>query len=100
MAEAWRAAARWLADTVTHPGSRWHPAVAGTPRHLFVPAWWVRGAAGWEVGAGAQAAYADRSLVTRVGPLHADHAAAGDSPAGLPTSSSTLPSLLDRKSVV
>jgi len=31
------------------------------------------------------------SLVTRIGPLHADHASPGDHPAGLPTSSSTLP---------
>jgi protein-L-isoaspartate O-methyltransferase len=39
------------------------------------------------------AAYADQSLVTRVGPAHADHAADGDHPYGRPTSSSTQPSL-------
>jgi protein-L-isoaspartate O-methyltransferase len=40
------------------------------------------------------AAYSNRSLVTQVGPLHADHAGPGDSPAGLPTSSATLPGLV------
>jgi protein-L-isoaspartate O-methyltransferase len=33
-------------------------------------------------------------MVTQVGPLHADHAAPGDRPAGLPTSSATLPGLV------
>jgi protein-L-isoaspartate O-methyltransferase len=40
------------------------------------------------------AAYRDRSLVTQVGPLHADHAQPGDRPRGLPTSSATLPGLI------
>jgi protein-L-isoaspartate O-methyltransferase len=42
----------------------------------------------------ADAAYSDQSLVTQIGPLHADHAASSDRPAGMPTSSSTLPSLI------
>ncbi|MFC9591561.1 methyltransferase domain-containing protein [Streptomyces sp. NPDC056944] len=43
-----------------------------------------------------KAAYADRSLVTRVGSLHADQATSDDRPKGLPTSSATLPSLVVR----
>ncbi|WP_245966418.1 methyltransferase domain-containing protein [Sphaerisporangium album] len=39
-------------------------------------------------------AYSDISLVTRVGPLHVDHAGPGDHPEGRPTSSSTLPGLV------
>ncbi|MEV0477593.1 methyltransferase domain-containing protein, partial [Streptomyces prunicolor] len=42
------------------------------------------------------AAYANRSLITRVGTLHADKAQLGDHPEGLPTSSATLPSLVVR----
>lgn len=42
------------------------------------------------------AAYSDQTLVTQLGPLHADHGAPDDHPAGLPTSSATLPSLLVR----
>ncbi|MEU2515736.1 protein-L-isoaspartate(D-aspartate) O-methyltransferase [Streptomyces syringium] len=38
--------------------------------------------------------YSDTSLITSVGPLHADCASSDDRPAGLPTSSSTLPSLV------
>ena len=40
-----------------------------------------------------RAAYSDRTLVTRIGPLHADHVVSGEKPTGLPTSSSTLPGL-------
>ena len=43
-----------------------------------------------------EAAYSDRSLVTQVGLSHADEAAAGDHPAGVPTSSSTMPGLIVR----
>jgi protein-L-isoaspartate O-methyltransferase len=42
------------------------------------------------------AAYSDRTLVTRIGPLHADQARPEDHPAGLPTSSSTMPGLVVR----
>jgi hypothetical protein len=82
--------------------------IAAIPRHLFVPYWWRASAAGsgdgadiWERCDGpaeedpwARVAYRDQSLVTRVGPLHADHAAPGDRPVGLPTSSATLPGLI------
>jgi protein-L-isoaspartate O-methyltransferase len=40
------------------------------------------------------AAYADDTLVTRVGPRHADHARPDERAAGEPTSSSTLPGLI------
>ncbi|MCK9921232.1 methyltransferase domain-containing protein [Frankia sp. AgPm24] len=90
----WQGHARALADQITHPGSRWYPVVAATPRHLFVPAWWERDGSVWTLRRGpAAAAYADRSLVTRVGEAHADQADQNDRPAGRPTSSSTLPSL-------
>ncbi|CUU58946.1 Protein-L-isoaspartate O-methyltransferase [Parafrankia irregularis] len=95
-AEEWRAHARNLADQVTHPGSRWYEQIANTPRHLLVPAWWERDDDGARVlrHGDLAGAYADRSLVTRVGPLHADHASSSDRPEGCPTSSSTLPSLV------
>jgi protein-L-isoaspartate O-methyltransferase len=104
----WKPRAAQLAAAVTHPVSRWRPAVAAVPRHVFTPRWWTWAASGpglwhdvWELrdgpadpGAWLAAAYADRSLVTQVGPLHADHAHSGDRPVGLPTSSSTLPGLI------
>lgn len=95
-APAWTALARDLADTVTHPGSRWHPVIAATPRHLFVPAWWTRADDGWQLRRGPLTdVYANTSLVTRVGPHHADHDYPPDGPPiGRSTSSSTLPSLL------
>ncbi|MFE9069454.1 methyltransferase domain-containing protein, partial [Streptomyces violaceusniger] len=97
----WTTRAVALAGAATHRHSRWAPAVAATPRHLFIPRWWKRGADGWELHDGPtnpdrwlDAAYRDTSLVTRVGPLHADHATAADRPHGRPTSSATLPSLV------
>ncbi|XXJ55843.1 protein-L-isoaspartate(D-aspartate) O-methyltransferase [Embleya sp. MST-111070] len=87
----------------TRPSSVWRGAVASTPRHVFVPRWWVGHADEWTLHDGVsdpdawvRAAYSDTSLVTRAGALHADHAAATDRPLGVPTSSSTLPSLLVR----
>ncbi|MEU5428296.1 50S ribosomal protein L11 methyltransferase [Streptomyces olivoreticuli] len=98
----WESHALALAEQATHQSSRWRPAVAGTPRHLFVPRWWA-GPDGWTLRDGPSdeprwlaAAYSDASLVTRVGPCHADHAKADDRPSGWPTSSSTLPSLVVR----
>ncbi|MEU0100397.1 methyltransferase domain-containing protein [Streptomyces sp. NPDC006267] len=107
----WKSAARQLADsTAIRPESRWYEPVATTPRHTFVPHWWARetstdeqpvwirrdGPADRE--AWMRGSYADTTLVTRIGTLHADHA---DASATLPrnrelrsTSSSTLPSLL------
>lgn len=99
----WETHARRLADAVVRPESRWYGPLATTPRHLFVPHWWRSGARGWEMRDGAadteawmEAAYSDRTLVTRVGALHADDAEPGAAvaPGGLPTSSSTLPSLV------
>ncbi|WP_424643233.1 methyltransferase domain-containing protein [Embleya sp. AB8] len=40
------------------------------------------------------AAYGDTSLVTKVGPAHADHADPDDQPTGRPTSSATMPGLV------
>ncbi len=97
----WSAHADRLAAQVTHPRSRWRDAVATTPRHLLVPRWWAPGPHGRQVVDGAadpqtwaKAAYSDRTLVTQIGTLHADHATPDDHPSGYPTSSSTLPSLV------
>lgn len=97
----WRPYAYALAGRVTHPGSRWRDAVASTPRHLFVPAWWARSGGRWKVRHGPsdeaawlEAAYRDRTLITKIGTLHADHATTADEPTGRPTSSSTLPVLV------
>ncbi|MCC5582021.1 methyltransferase domain-containing protein [Microtetraspora sp. AC03309] len=99
----WQQHAARLTGEVTRPTSPWRRPVATVPRHLLVPRWWDRTRAGWTLADGASdeadwmdAAYSDVSLVTRVGGLHADHATAGDRPVGLPTSSSTLPSLVLR----
>ncbi|MGC5411248.1 protein-L-isoaspartate(D-aspartate) O-methyltransferase, partial [Streptomyces sp. DT225] len=63
--------------------------------------WWESSARGWELRDGladaeawAKAAYADRTLVTRAGALHADDAQPGAVAQGFPTSSSTLPGLV------
>ncbi|RZB13244.1 protein-L-isoaspartate(D-aspartate) O-methyltransferase, partial [Streptomyces sp. F001] len=98
----WEVHARCLAAGVTRPESRWYEPLAVTPRHVFVPRWWTRGLKGWELRDGPagpeawmQAAYADRTLVTRIGPVHADHAEPGATlTTGQPTSSSTLPGLV------
>lgn len=72
--------------------------------------WWYLVGAGsgfgsdvWELSDGLadeggwlRAAYGDRSLVTRVGPLHAGHGQLGDRVAGMPTSSATMPGLIGR----
>ena len=106
----WKADADRLAGEVTHPISRWRPAVGAVPRHLFVPRWWIRngpdagfGLATWELRDGAadpdawiRAAYRDQTLITRVGLLHADLATPDDRPAGLPTSSAIAPGMVVR----
>jgi protein-L-isoaspartate O-methyltransferase len=95
----WESHAKQLADQVTDPVSRWRAPLSVTPRHVFVPRWWqnrelqIGGAGEHEWMA---AAYSDQTLVTQLGPLHADHAHAGDRPEGRPTSSATLPSLVVR----
>jgi protein-L-isoaspartate O-methyltransferase len=106
----WESAARRLAaETVIRPESRWYRPMATTPRHLFVPQWWTRtttnGEPVWEEREGAsdtdtwlRDVYADTTLVTRIGPHHADHATAGQTLTRgrdrRPTSSSTLPGLV------
>ncbi len=104
----WKSHANRLASEVTHPVSRWRPAVAAVPRHLFVPRWWACSAPGagldadvWDLrdgpadpGEWLRVAYSDRTLVTQVGWLHADYASQDDRPSGAPTSAATLPSLV------
>lgn len=104
----WKPYADRLASEVTHAVSRWRPVVATVPRHVFVPRWWAWSASGagfyadtWELREGPadpdgwlDTAYSDRSLITRVGPLHADYAAPGQQATGRPTSSATLPGLV------
>ncbi|MFC5666926.1 methyltransferase domain-containing protein [Kitasatospora misakiensis] len=97
----WQQPATELARTVAHPASGWYRHVAMVPRHLFVPNWFTPGPDGWTVAEGPPNpeqwfanAYADQTLVTRVGSLHADHVKAGATTTGRPTSSSTHPSLV------
>jgi protein-L-isoaspartate O-methyltransferase len=98
----WQTHARRLAADVVRPESRWYEPLASTPRHVFVPRWWANRDGSWELrdgsadpGAWMRAAYADRTLVTRIGPVHADHAEPGATVTeGKPTSSSTLPGLV------
>ncbi|MFG3017565.1 methyltransferase domain-containing protein [Streptomyces sp. NPDC048254] len=100
----WQSKATALADLVTDPDSRWLAPVARVPRHELVPRWFDRDGSGqWALRDGpsapeawAAAAYADRSLVTRVGILHADDADPDDRPTGKPTSSATHPGLVVR----
>ncbi|HET6354839.1 50S ribosomal protein L11 methyltransferase [Streptomyces sp.] len=100
---SWAQKAAALAHQVTHDTSRWRWPVACVPRHHFVPCWWERGEDSWLLRQGLldedqwfEKAYRDTSLLTRVGPLHADDAHRGEQPVGMPTSSATLPSLLVR----
>lgn len=101
-----RHAGRMAAETA-RPESRWYRPLATTPRHLFVPRWWTPaerdGSWVYELHEGANdperwmaSAYdSSRTLITRVGPHHADHATPGNlAPDGWPTSSSTLPALV------
>lgn len=97
----WKPHAAALAATVTHPGSHWWGPVTKTPRHLLVERWFTPGERGWSAVCGpcdeegwAAAAYSDTTLVTRIGPAHADHTDHTEPVTGLPTSSSTLPSLV------
>ncbi|GAA4530527.1 methyltransferase domain-containing protein [Nonomuraea ferruginea] len=97
----WKERAEALAAIATPPGSRWRAPVARTPRHTFVPNWWEPVEGGWARRDGAsnpgqwlKAAYTNATLVTRIGPLHADHADPGARASGRPTSSSTLPGLV------
>ncbi|MGX1854163.1 methyltransferase domain-containing protein [Streptomyces sp. NPDC055299] len=101
----WTEAAKELADKVTAGAPEWHDSVSNTPRHRLIPRWWQRipdsPTQEWELvdhpdasPERLHAAYADETLVTRVGPTHADHATRGEHGKGDPTSSSTLPGLI------
>ncbi|MFE7135433.1 protein-L-isoaspartate O-methyltransferase [Streptomyces sp. NPDC057638] len=104
----WERHAARMADATVRPDSRWHRPLAMVPRHLFVPRWWTwskrDGTWGYELHDGPSASEAwlnsaydqRRTLTTRVGPHHADHATPGTViPEELrPTSSSTLPLLV------
>ncbi|MFD9717855.1 methyltransferase domain-containing protein [Streptomyces sp. NPDC059076] len=100
----WQQHAERLANEVTDPDSRWTTPLARTARHKLIPRWWEREeSGGWTLRIGTdnpelwmEAAYSDRSLITRVGKLHADHAEPEARAEGLPTSSATLPSLVVR----
>ncbi|TKK76058.1 methyltransferase domain-containing protein [Kribbella jiaozuonensis] len=101
----WTEAARKLADEVTPAGPEWHDSVSSTPRHQLVPRWWEPIPDSYPFAWGLRSpqpdqpwaeVYADETLVTRVGSLHADGADLSDRPMGLPTSSSTLPGLIVR----
>jgi protein-L-isoaspartate O-methyltransferase len=103
---AWAKAAEALADKVTADAPEWRDTVANTPRHLLVPNWWqpvpdgperewARVSHSSDGDAGfSGAAYANKTLVTRVGSLHADQASDGDRATGDPTSSGTVPALI------
>ncbi|MFF8506729.1 protein-L-isoaspartate(D-aspartate) O-methyltransferase [Streptomyces sp. NPDC015492] len=98
----WEAHAARLAGEVTHPASRWREPLATVPRHAFVPRWWANEGTAWvlrdgtaDPGAWMEDVYSNRTLTTRIGPLHADDADPGAIVTrGLPTSSSTLPGLV------
>lgn len=99
-------AARLAAEATEIPASRWHEPVCRIPRHDLVPSWFERipGSGGrWALRRGPDdeaawlgAAYSDRSLITRVGDLHADHAVPGQPVTGRPASSATRPRLVVR----
>ncbi|GAA0435983.1 methyltransferase domain-containing protein [Streptomyces luteireticuli] len=98
----WKPYAERLADEIADPVSRWRPLVSRTERHTLVPRWWERAEdGGWALhdgladpGPWMSTAYSDRTLVTRIGPLHADHAEKGQTTTGQATSSSTHPGLV------
>ncbi|OEJ28787.1 hypothetical protein AR457_34575 [Streptomyces agglomeratus] len=97
----WKPYAAALAATIAHPGSDQGVPIRETPRHPLVERWFTPGEHGWTAIDGpadeqtwATAAYSDTTLVTRIGPVHADHANIGKPVTGHPTSSSTLPSLV------
>lgn len=99
----WQERAADLAARVAPAGSRWRPAVASVPRHLLIPRWFERRPDTWDwqardgeadPGQWLDAAYGNRSVVTRVGALHADHAGPGQVIQAWPTSSATKPSLV------
>lgn len=100
-APAWRHHAATLAGQLTSTAPAWHDAVAATPRHLLVPRWWEEVAPGPVFGVVVpdeprllDAAYSDTTLITRLGPHHADLTDPARRVTGPPTSSATLPGLI------
>ncbi|MDM4723170.1 methyltransferase domain-containing protein [Micromonospora sp. WMMA1363] len=92
----WQRHADGLADALTRAGALtpgWRAAFAQTPRHIFVPHFYLDDDSSSRVDAdtpaGLAAVYADESLVTQVAP----HPGGGFT---VPTSSSTRPSLMAR----
>jgi protein-L-isoaspartate O-methyltransferase len=100
----WQERARALASEVAGRGSSWFEPVVSVPRHLLVPRWFTqsRDYESWELrdGPSDEHAWLDaaydgrRTLVTKIGNIHADHAAPSSSYDGWATSSSTLPGLV------
>ncbi|WP_283136162.1 methyltransferase domain-containing protein [Rhizohabitans arisaemae] len=97
----WATPAQELAATVVSPESPWWAPVAETPRHAFIPRWFARDTytvvdGPSDPGLWLATAYGDTSVVTRVGPVHADHATPGIAYPGVATSSATMPGLVVR----
>jgi len=100
----WESRAESLANAVVHPQSRWWPAISSTARHLLVPRWFEYSsqARWWQLQDGPSnqqgwlnAAYSPgKTMVTRIGPIHADQATPESGYHGWPTSSATLPNLV------
>jgi protein-L-isoaspartate O-methyltransferase len=100
---SWQERAAVLAADIADPGSGWHDVVRRVPRHVLVPRWFSpRPGEAWEVrdGPSGEPAWLDAAydglmtLVTRVGPVHADHAEPGARYEGRSTSSATMPRLV------
>ncbi|MFI0990489.1 methyltransferase domain-containing protein [Streptomyces exfoliatus] len=97
----WQRYAEGLAARISYPESDWWQPIAATPRHELVERWFTPRDGGWTVvdgradeAAWVKTAYSDTTLVTKVGPAHADQTELGRIVTGHPTSSSTLPSLV------
>jgi protein-L-isoaspartate O-methyltransferase len=100
---SWQEKAAALAADIAGPGSRWDDAVRRVARHVLVPRWFTGPEDGsWEVADGPadEAAWLDaaydpaRTLVTRIGAVHADHARPRARYRGRAASSATLPRLV------
>jgi protein-L-isoaspartate O-methyltransferase len=103
---SWQERAAALAADIADPGSGWHDVVRRVPRHLLIPRWFSptpgRAWQAWEAqdGPSAEPAWLDAAydalttMVTRIGPVHADHAQPGARYEGGSTSSATMPRLV------
>lgn len=98
--------ARFAASFGIPPGHPWHDAMTSLPPHMFIPRWWepVNEPDGeaWILcdgpvlaancpGAWSAAIDTDCTVITRIGPLHADNAKPGDRPTGLPAGDNASP---------